>query len=212
MAARAATEGARSRLGQTVVIDNKPGANSSLGVEAVLRAPKDQHTFLIASDSVSLLPLFRATPWDLSKSFIPVTLLSIQPMVLPKNETMKRTASTLALTSAIACLGLPLVATQACAQDTVTVYGRVVSSLNEVNTGGNSTVRGLRDNASRLGFRGREDLGGGESAFFRLEFGFSMNTGGLGDPAFRNSFFGLGGAWGSLALGAWAAEGTSAAN
>ena len=120
VAARAATEGARSRLGQTVVIDNQPGANGSLGVEAVSRAPKDQHTFLIASDSVPLLLLFRATPWDLSKSFIPVTLLSIQPMVLPKNETMKRTASTLALTSAIACFGLPLVATQACAQDTVT--------------------------------------------------------------------------------------------
>ena len=82
VAARAAAEGARSRLGQTVVIDNKPGANGSLGVEAVLRAPKDQHTFLVASDSVSLLPLFRATPWDLSKTFTPVTLLSIQPMVL----------------------------------------------------------------------------------------------------------------------------------
>jgi tripartite-type tricarboxylate transporter receptor subunit TctC len=82
VAARAAAEGARSRLGQTVVVDNRPGANGSLGVEAVLRAPKDQHTFLVASDSVSLLPLFRAVPWDLSKTFMPVTLLSIQPMVL----------------------------------------------------------------------------------------------------------------------------------
>jgi tripartite-type tricarboxylate transporter receptor subunit TctC len=82
VAARAAAEGARSRLGQTVVVDNKPGANGSLGVEAVLRAPKDQHTFLVASDSVSLLPLFRSTSWDLSKTFTPVTLLSIQPIVL----------------------------------------------------------------------------------------------------------------------------------
>ena len=114
---------------------------------------------------------------------------------------MKRISPTLALTSALACFGLSLAATQACAQDTVTVYGRVVSSLNEVNTGGTSTVRELRDNASRLGFRGREDLGGGASAFFGLEFGFAMGTGALGSPAFRNSFVGLGGAWGSLALG-----------
>lgn len=80
--ARLVAEGLRSRIGQTVVVDNKPGANGALGVEAVLRAPKDSHTFLVASDSVSLLPLFRAQPWDLTKSFVPVALLSIQPIVV----------------------------------------------------------------------------------------------------------------------------------
>jgi tripartite-type tricarboxylate transporter receptor subunit TctC len=72
----------RKRLGQTVVVDNKPGANGALGVDAVLRAPKDHHTFLVASDSVSLLPLFRTTPWDLTKSFTPVAVLSYQPIVV----------------------------------------------------------------------------------------------------------------------------------
>jgi tripartite-type tricarboxylate transporter receptor subunit TctC len=82
IAARIVAEGVRKRLGQTVVIDNKAGANGALGVESVLRAPKDQHTFLIASDSVSLLPLFRATAWDLAKSFKPVAALSFQPIVV----------------------------------------------------------------------------------------------------------------------------------
>ena len=81
-AARVVAEGVRKRLGQTVVIDNKSGASGLLGVEAVLRAPKDQHTFLVASDSVSLLPLFRATGWDLTKTFIPVAVLSFQPIVV----------------------------------------------------------------------------------------------------------------------------------
>lgn len=82
IAARVVAEGVRKRLAQTVVIENKAGANGTLGVEAVLRAPKDQHTFLIASDSVSLLPLFRTTAWDLTKSFVPVAALSFQPIVV----------------------------------------------------------------------------------------------------------------------------------
>jgi tripartite-type tricarboxylate transporter receptor subunit TctC len=82
VAARVVAESARKRLGQPVVVDNKPGANGALGVEAVLRAPKDHHSFLVASDSVSLLPLFRTMAWDLSKSFTPVAVLSYQPIVV----------------------------------------------------------------------------------------------------------------------------------
>lgn len=82
VAARVVAESVRKRLGQTVVVDNKPGANGALGVDAVLRAPKDHHTFLVASDSVSLLPLFRATPWDLTKTFTPIAVLSYQPIVV----------------------------------------------------------------------------------------------------------------------------------
>ncbi len=82
VAARVVAESVRKRIGQTVVVDNKPGANGALGVDAVLRAPKDHHTFLVASDSVSLLPLFRTMPWDLSKSFTPIAVLSYQPIVV----------------------------------------------------------------------------------------------------------------------------------
>lgn len=82
VAARVVAESARKRLGQTIVVDNKPGANGALGVDAVLRAPKDHHTFLVASDSVSLLPLFRTSTWDLSKSFTPIAVLSYQPIVV----------------------------------------------------------------------------------------------------------------------------------
>ncbi len=82
LAARIVAEGVRKRLGQSVLTDNKAGANGALGVEAVLRAPKDQHTFLIASDSVSLLPLFRPATWDLTKTFTPIAALSFQPIVV----------------------------------------------------------------------------------------------------------------------------------
>lgn len=80
--ARVVAESVRKRIGQTVVVDNKPGASGAMGTEAVLRAPKDHHSFLVASDSVSLLPLFRTTPWDLTRSFTPVAVLSYQPIVV----------------------------------------------------------------------------------------------------------------------------------
>jgi len=80
--ARVVAESVRKRLGQTVVVDNKPGASGAMGTDAVLRAPKDHHTFLVASDSVSLLPLFRSTPWDLTRSFTPIAVLSYQPIVV----------------------------------------------------------------------------------------------------------------------------------
>lgn len=80
--ARLVGESVRKRLGQPVLVDNKPGANGSLGVETTLRGAKDQHTFLVASDSVSLLPLFRSMPWDLTKTFAPIAVLSFQPIVI----------------------------------------------------------------------------------------------------------------------------------
>jgi tripartite-type tricarboxylate transporter receptor subunit TctC len=82
IAARVLAESLRTQLGQSVVVENKPGANGALGVETVLRGPPDPYTYLVASDSVSLLPLFRSTSWDLSKSFTPVSVLSYQPIVV----------------------------------------------------------------------------------------------------------------------------------
>ncbi len=80
--ARVLAESVRKRIGQTVVVENKPGASGAMGTDAVLRAPKDHHTFLVASDSVSLLPLFKSTPWDLTRSFTPIAVLSYQPIVV----------------------------------------------------------------------------------------------------------------------------------
>jgi tripartite-type tricarboxylate transporter receptor subunit TctC len=87
IAARLVSESVKQRIGQNIVIDNKSGANGALGVEAVLRAPKDNYTYLVASDSVSLIPIFRNTPWNLSTSFAPVAVLSYQPIVVVTSAT-----------------------------------------------------------------------------------------------------------------------------
>jgi tripartite-type tricarboxylate transporter receptor subunit TctC len=83
IAARLVGDAVRGRLGQAISVDNKPGGNGSLGVDSVLASAKDGHTFLVASDSVSLLPLFRPSlKWDLVKTFVPVAVLTVQPIVL----------------------------------------------------------------------------------------------------------------------------------
>ncbi len=97
-------------------------------------------------------------------------------------------------------LGLAAAAPSVFAQSTVTVYGRLTTTINQVETG-TAKVRELRDNASRVGFRGNEDLGDGLGAFFGLEIGFGADAGDFNVPAFRNSFVGLRGQWGALALG-----------
>ncbi len=102
--------------------------------------------------------------------------------------------SLLALTS-LAVLALPAAA------QSVTTYGRLTMTVNEIKTGSTTKLRELRDNASRLGFRGVEDLGGGLEAQFGLEMGISADNGTVTDPAFRNSYVGLRGNWGVMALG-----------
>ena len=71
--------------------------------------------------------------------------------------------------------------TAALAQSSVQVYGRVNTSVERQKVGDVSTT-GLFNNASRIGFRGTEDLGGGLKAGFWLEgeiFGDNGNANGF---------------------------------
>src|SRR5258708_15560610 len=91
----------------------------------------------------------------------------------------------------------------------VTLYGIVYATFESVEAnGGPSTatpiVRRNRvsDQASRVGVRGTEDLGGGLKAFFQLEAALKLDQ---NDTTFaaRNSAVGLQGGWGSVLLGRW---------
>ena len=107
------------------------------------------------------------------------------------------------LPSAIAAALTALSALPVAAQVTATeLYGQIRLTVNSVTTA-DKRVTELRDNASRFGFRGSEDLGGGLRALFGAEYGFGADTGAFASTtsAFRNSYVGLGGAFGVVALG-----------
>ena len=93
---------------------------------------------------------------------------------------------------------LPVLAS---AQSSVQVNGQVRLTVNRISADRGNSFNELRDNASRLGFRGTEDLGGGLRAAFGLELGFGADTGNMGDPSFRHSYVGLVGSWGALTMG-----------
>jgi len=96
----------------------------------------------------------------------------------------------------IAGLGLFALAGFAQAQDSLTVYG-VADMFAEGLWGGGGRVNRLRSgglSGSRLGFRGREDLGAGLNADFVLEMGINLDDGSFGQNAAfgRQSYVGFG--------------------
>jgi predicted porin len=103
-------------------------------------------------------------------------------------------------TPLLAIAGLVLTTALPAAAQTVSIYGRLVLSTNEVQTG-SSKIRELRDNASRLGFRGNYDLGGGMQALFGLEMGLNADVGSSTGPIYRNSYAAIRTGWGTVALG-----------
>lgn len=82
VAARAYATALSKRLGQTVLIDNKPGGGTVIGTSLVARAPADGYTFLFTSPSLTVnASLMRKLPYD-TGSLIPVGLTAYHPFVL----------------------------------------------------------------------------------------------------------------------------------
>ncbi len=79
----------------------------------------------------------------------------------------------------------------------VTTYGLVHASVGTVDTGASDNFQ-YRSHASRLGFKGSEDLGNGLSATYKLEYGVSTDTGGWTN---RNQYVGLKGGFGEFRFG-----------
>src|SRR5262249_23241692 len=83
------------QLGQQIVIDNRPGANTILGAQAVAKAPADGYTILMAIDGTLVMNpfLYARLPYDPFKDFEPVSLIALVPSVLEANVNV--TATTL---------------------------------------------------------------------------------------------------------------------
>src|SRR5262249_32771612 len=77
------------RLGQTVVIENKPGAGTILATQSVVNAPADGHTVLFVSTSSATNPTFYKTlPYDFLRDIVPVSGLVTGPFVMVVNPSL----------------------------------------------------------------------------------------------------------------------------
>ncbi len=86
--ARALGEKAGKTVGQSFVIENKPGAGGNIGADLVAKAPADGHTIMITSIGMATnKPLYGKLSYDPIKDFAPVSLLAVVPNVLVTNNT-----------------------------------------------------------------------------------------------------------------------------
>ncbi len=81
--ARVLAPGLGERLGQQVVVDNRPGAGSIIGTQILARATPDGHTLMLAEIAFGANPaLYSKLPYDTRKDFAPVSLVALMPTIL----------------------------------------------------------------------------------------------------------------------------------
>jgi tripartite-type tricarboxylate transporter receptor subunit TctC len=87
LVARIMADALGPKLGQTLVVENKPGASGTIGAVQVAKSAPDGHTLLMTSTSFSInTAVLKNMPYDIEKDFEPVALLAWVPMVLVVNN------------------------------------------------------------------------------------------------------------------------------
>jgi tripartite-type tricarboxylate transporter receptor subunit TctC len=82
--ARLLAEALVPRLGQAVIIENKAGAATVIGVDAVAKSPPDGYTLLVSgASSYTIVPALRdKLPFDVTKDLLPIALVAYAPLVV----------------------------------------------------------------------------------------------------------------------------------
>lgn len=87
--ARVLADGLRPVLGQTVLVENRPGASGNIAGEVVAKAPPDGYTFLVSSATlVTNISLYKNLPYDFVRDLAPVTQTHFSTNVLVINPSV----------------------------------------------------------------------------------------------------------------------------
>lgn len=83
MMARLASQYLSDKLGQSFVVENRPGGGGSVGAVAVSRAAPDGYTLLFgASTQIINIPMLQKVPYDPMKDFVPISIFGAGPYLL----------------------------------------------------------------------------------------------------------------------------------
>ena len=84
--ARSVAQVMQASLGQSMVIENKPGAGTNIAMRALIEAPADGHTLMLTANSISANPaLYKPAPFDPEREVAPVSLVGRVPVVIAAN-------------------------------------------------------------------------------------------------------------------------------
>ncbi len=83
--ARLLSQRLSEKLGQPVIIDNKPGAGGNVGAELALRAPADGYTLLLAAASYTVNPAVYKVSFDSIRDMTPIAQLARGPFIIAVN-------------------------------------------------------------------------------------------------------------------------------
>jgi tripartite-type tricarboxylate transporter receptor subunit TctC len=76
-------------LGQTMVVENKPGAGGQIGAAAVAKAAPDGYTLMLDASSFAVNPsLYTKLPYDTLKAFVPIGVIALFPNVVLVNAAL----------------------------------------------------------------------------------------------------------------------------
>ena len=75
----------QEKLGQPMIVDNKPGAGGNLGAELAIRAPADGYTLFLAAASYTVNPALYKLPFDSVKDMTPIAQLARGPFIVAVN-------------------------------------------------------------------------------------------------------------------------------
>ena len=79
---RTVFEHVSAKVGQTFIIENRPGGGGAIGVSAVAKAEPDGHTILVHSNALVTAPAIQSMPYDPVQDFAGITPLGNVPLVL----------------------------------------------------------------------------------------------------------------------------------
>ena len=82
--ARALSPGLGQALGQSVVVENRPGAGGTIATDAVAKSPPDGYTLLVASSSIMTNgpAVYPKLPYDIVRDFAPVGRIAVVPLAI----------------------------------------------------------------------------------------------------------------------------------
>ncbi len=161
---RAFAEKMAVTLGQTIVIENRPGVNGMLGADIVAKAPADGYTILVGTNSTNaaLKFLMKKLPYDQDTAFTPVGFLGSVPLMVAVNNDVP--AKTLKELVALA-KGKPGQLSFAYASTSQQVSSEMLSSMAGIQ---------LNPIPYKSGPAAMTDLIGGQVNIFTADFGVTV--------------------------------------